>query len=374
MEVSMEPTRNSHATLVDLLDRVLDKGLVIHADLIISLAGVPLIGVNLRAALAGMETMLKYGVMKDWDERTRAWESEHREKREVSAVQGEKVILEMFGSHYYSEGIYTAWRMGRIYLTDKRLILYHPGFEEVLFETPLEGIKGLAMEREAQFTGKERENLCLFLKSGDVVRLHALDTLKLKEALEQRLTLLGLTWQEIPHLPLQGEKVASFLADGEEVACWSKMWYLMSPAGVMAESWKPGHLYLTNKRLCWRYDFEGKVGFEIALDWITGSMVETRKLGATLKREKVLDVVYHDGQDKEVASFSGDHLEEWVRTLNEIASGKEFTFISQMETCPQCGRKGVASDLLERGCDYCSWVSPRLKRQLRESALQGIAR
>jgi len=76
----MEPTRNSHATLVDLLDRVLDKGLVINADLIISLAGVPLIGVNLRAALAGMETMLKYGVMEDWDERTRAWESEHRKK------------------------------------------------------------------------------------------------------------------------------------------------------------------------------------------------------------------------------------------------------------------------------------------------------
>jgi hypothetical protein len=76
----MEPTRNSHATLVDLLDRVLDKGLVINADLIISLAGVPLIGVNLRAALAGMETMLKYGVMEEWDERTRAWESEQRKK------------------------------------------------------------------------------------------------------------------------------------------------------------------------------------------------------------------------------------------------------------------------------------------------------
>jgi len=58
----------------------LDKGLVINADLIISLAGVPLIGVNLRAALAGMETMLKYGVMKEWDERTRAWESEQRKK------------------------------------------------------------------------------------------------------------------------------------------------------------------------------------------------------------------------------------------------------------------------------------------------------
>jgi len=78
----MEPTRNSHATLVDLLDRVLDKGLVINADLIISLAGVPLIGVNLRAALAGMETMLEYGLMKDWDARTRAWESERRKKNE----------------------------------------------------------------------------------------------------------------------------------------------------------------------------------------------------------------------------------------------------------------------------------------------------
>ena len=77
----MEPTRNSHATLVDLLDRVLDKGLVINADVIISLAGVPLIGINLRAALAGMETMLKYGVMEEWDERTRAWEREQRKKK-----------------------------------------------------------------------------------------------------------------------------------------------------------------------------------------------------------------------------------------------------------------------------------------------------
>jgi len=77
----MEPTRNSHATLVDLLDRVLDKGLVINADIIISLAGVPLIGVNLRAALAGMETMLEYGLMKEWDAHTRAWESERRKKK-----------------------------------------------------------------------------------------------------------------------------------------------------------------------------------------------------------------------------------------------------------------------------------------------------
>lgn len=62
----MEPTRKGRATVVDLLDRVLDKGLVINADVIISLAGVPLIAVNLRAAVASVETMLNYGLMRDF--------------------------------------------------------------------------------------------------------------------------------------------------------------------------------------------------------------------------------------------------------------------------------------------------------------------
>jgi len=110
----VEPVRDTHATLVDLLDRILDKGLVIYADVIISVAGIPLIGVNLRAALAGMETMLKYGVMVDWDEKSRAWESEfgscgreHRKKMNVSLSKEEEIILKMFGSYRNTEGIYT---------------------------------------------------------------------------------------------------------------------------------------------------------------------------------------------------------------------------------------------------------------------------
>lgn len=76
----MEPIQDTRATLVDLLDRVLDKGLVVYADVIISVAGVPLIGVNLRAALAGMETMLEYGMMRDWDESIRGWERDNRSR------------------------------------------------------------------------------------------------------------------------------------------------------------------------------------------------------------------------------------------------------------------------------------------------------
>ncbi len=102
----MEPTHNSPATLVDLLDRVLDKGLIINADLIISLAGVPLIGVNLRAALAGMDTMLKYGVMKEWDEQTRAWENEHRqnEVEPIYTVDETKRRMEPLAGNYERAG------------------------------------------------------------------------------------------------------------------------------------------------------------------------------------------------------------------------------------------------------------------------------
>ncbi len=73
----MESAALPQATLVDLLDRVLDRGLVINADIIISLAGVPLIGINLRAVVAGMETMVKYGVMREWDDRLRSQAMEH---------------------------------------------------------------------------------------------------------------------------------------------------------------------------------------------------------------------------------------------------------------------------------------------------------
>lgn len=70
----MEPVRSS--ALVDLLDRMLDKGVILHADVIVSVSGVPLIGINLRAAIAGIKTMLDYGVMEMWDETLRRQASE----------------------------------------------------------------------------------------------------------------------------------------------------------------------------------------------------------------------------------------------------------------------------------------------------------
>jgi len=85
----LKPIREKNATLVDVLDRALNKGLLINADLIISVAEIPLIGVNLKAAIAGMETMLEYGMMKDWDEAIRA--IARNEKAKQKTVK-EKII------------------------------------------------------------------------------------------------------------------------------------------------------------------------------------------------------------------------------------------------------------------------------------------
>lgn len=72
----MEPVRDSRATLIDLLDRALDKGIMLDADLMISMAGIPLIGIKLKAIIAGIETMLEYGLWNDWDEAQRAYAAE----------------------------------------------------------------------------------------------------------------------------------------------------------------------------------------------------------------------------------------------------------------------------------------------------------
>jgi hypothetical protein len=72
------PQTYRRATIVDLLDRVLDRGLFLRADLVISLAGIPLIGATLSLAVAGTETLLKYGILADWDEAIRAVPPEQR--------------------------------------------------------------------------------------------------------------------------------------------------------------------------------------------------------------------------------------------------------------------------------------------------------
>lgn len=60
--MSMQAERVANGTLADIIDRILDKGLVINADIAISVVGVELLGIKIRAALASFETAAKYGL------------------------------------------------------------------------------------------------------------------------------------------------------------------------------------------------------------------------------------------------------------------------------------------------------------------------
>lgn len=373
----MEPDREwkGRATLVDLLDRVFDKGVVIDADVIISVAGIPLIGVNLRAALAGMETMLKYGMLQDMDAKTRMWEAQHRKNKEVALLEGEEVALKMFGSYYYSKGIYRAWKSGYFYLTNTRLFLYQQDIAEIVFQTPLEKITAIKIRREKSFTGKNKDIIYLALEEKRIARLSVLKTEEFIEKLRHLGEKIGVSLNgELPIEELD-ETTKNFLIDGEKIYCQGRMWHLRPPSGIMIETWKPGHLYLTNKRLCWWYEFEGKLIFQVPVEKITGAIQERRNLSTVLTDKKVLDVIYTHNGSKIVASFSGKETEGWQKALNKMIA-KESSNVEdeERETCPQCGKRTLVKELLEQGCKSCGWVSPRLKKPRLKKELLPLAK
>jgi len=184
----LEPTRNG--ALVDLIDRILVKGVVLHADLVISVSGVPLIGVNLKAAIAGMTTMLDYGMIEAWDEEIRRYTLENSEE-EAPLDENEKILLKTFGSHYYHDtSLPGVWRPGYVYLTNKRLFLFRKKPAKILFEVAIDKIKGLTIEKEKYLKGK-KETLLLLLENersdSDVAVLHNGEIRELKRKIEERM-------------------------------------------------------------------------------------------------------------------------------------------------------------------------------------------
>jgi Gas vesicle protein. len=156
----MKPERES--SLVEVLDRLLDRGVVLNADLIISVAGIPLIGLNLRAALASMETMLEYGVMEAWDKSSREWYA--RQEAKIPLQLDEKIIFKAFGYLWQDQGIIKRWVPGVWNVTSSRLLLWLRSPGEVAFEIPLHD---LSMRRVFSNTLQRKE--LELLSSGDLL-------------------------------------------------------------------------------------------------------------------------------------------------------------------------------------------------------------
>jgi hypothetical protein len=79
----MKPSRDDSHAVVDLVDVLLREGAVVDADIVVSVGGVPLVGISLRAAIAGMATMTEHGLLTEWDQkqRDRAAETSERASR-----------------------------------------------------------------------------------------------------------------------------------------------------------------------------------------------------------------------------------------------------------------------------------------------------
>jgi len=73
----VEPTADDEDVIVDLLDVLLEKGVVLEADVVIGIADIPLVGIKLRAAIAGLTTMREYGMFEEWDLEQRGQRRSH---------------------------------------------------------------------------------------------------------------------------------------------------------------------------------------------------------------------------------------------------------------------------------------------------------
>jgi gas vesicle structural protein len=62
MTSALQPRRDDRASLTHVIETLLDKGIVLNADIMVSVAGVELLGIRIRAALASFETAAKYGL------------------------------------------------------------------------------------------------------------------------------------------------------------------------------------------------------------------------------------------------------------------------------------------------------------------------
>lgn len=167
----MKPTSPTRATLTDLLDRVLDKGLVLNLDLLVCVAGIPLLGVNLRAALAGIETMLEYGVMADWDVAQRAVAAAVPRPGSVDLEEGEEVLSRVFATVWRDTGVYRAWEPGWLHVTDRRLLLTD-GRGKTREEVPYARVRGVHLQGKTDLGGRATADLVLTLEGGGQVRFH----------------------------------------------------------------------------------------------------------------------------------------------------------------------------------------------------------
>ncbi|WP_207928708.1 gas vesicle protein [Actinomadura sp. 6K520] len=305
MSAPLRPTRDPQVTLDDLLEVVLNKGAVLHLDLIIAVADIPLIGVNLRAAIAGMETMLEYGLLEQWDADTRAW-AERATAAAPELEEDERVVIRSFGGHYDERGMSHVWRPGTLFLTDRRILVHRREPREVLWEARLEDVDATRLQSERTVGGEERLRVRVELTGGDGALLSAANPEKFDETL-RRLA---------PHV--RSHEPRPLIADDGGPECEAHMWYHEPRRdGAM---WRGGRARLENGRLTWKSPTDARPAVTLDTARIRDVRLEPGTTPTT-------------GLDRLVVDAAGEHLvlataegPRWARLLApsaRTAAGKE---------------------------------------------------
>jgi len=101
--LGLKPTRERGAggSLADVIEVILDKGLVINADITVSVAGVELLGIKIRAAIASFATAAKYGLElpSGTNIETSAWQKAQVEKERCPQCSKQVPADELLGEN-----------------------------------------------------------------------------------------------------------------------------------------------------------------------------------------------------------------------------------------------------------------------------------
>lgn len=75
-EVALSPRQ---LTLIDLLDKILDKGVVINGDITLTIGGLDLLALKINLVIASLETAKRYGIELPWEK----WARERKSRRRM---------------------------------------------------------------------------------------------------------------------------------------------------------------------------------------------------------------------------------------------------------------------------------------------------
>ena len=86
--MSLREVGRRDLSLVDLLDRILDKGVVINGDITVAVGKVELLSLKINLVIASLETAKRYGIRLPWEKEPKpVWRLRGRSGSSMAAMR-----------------------------------------------------------------------------------------------------------------------------------------------------------------------------------------------------------------------------------------------------------------------------------------------